>query len=152
MHSNQPGSSKITSETRDKNEKSDFKSLNGRLKKTDLQQSFSGRSLSLSLSPFFQTMRRKNSQQRGFLGRIYRWWKSVLVLVLWMEQCEKKLGEHNRRPQQKHLSSNAKKKEAPQFKKNRKKYLGSNFKLKSRSPSLSSNKNPAFPFLALEWK
>ena len=42
MHSNQTGSTKIISETRDKNEKS------------DLQQSFSGRSLSLSLSPFFQ--------------------------------------------------------------------------------------------------
>ena len=52
-------------------------------------------------------MRRKNrnSQQRGFSGRTYRWWKSVLVLVIWMEEWGKKLEEHNRRPQHKHLSS-----------------------------------------------
>ena len=52
MHSNQTGSSKITSEKR----------LNGRMEKKDLQQEgFSGRAYqSLSLSPLFQTLRRKN--------------------------------------------------------------------------------------------
>lgn len=129
MHSNQTGSTKITSETRDKNEKKWFQVSEWKNGEKALQQEgFSGRSLSLSLSPFFQAMRRKNrnSQQRGFCGRTYRWWKSVLK----SSSSEwKNLEEHNRRPQQKHLSSNAKKKEAPQFKKKEASpYLGSNDK------------------------